>query len=135
MVDDIDAKITHVIRGEDHVTNSGAQIEIFQALSDHLPLFAHTPLLVGKDGKGLSKRLGSLSMKELKTQGIEPQAVASLLAKIGTSSLYIVHSRRQGSRRLSTAIANVFQSPTCMNPEHRYHQRSYGAGSCRFPVH
>ena len=85
VVDDIDAKITHVIRGEDHVTNSGAQIEIFQALSDHLPLFAHTPLLVGKDGKGLSKRLGSLSMKELKTQGIEPQAVASLLAKIGTS--------------------------------------------------
>ena len=85
VVDDIDAKITHVIRGEDHVTNSGAQIEIFQALSDHLPEFAHTPLLVGKDGKGLSKRLGSLSMSELKAQGIEPQAVASLLAKIGTS--------------------------------------------------
>ncbi|MEP6342550.1 MAG: glutamate--tRNA ligase [Maricaulaceae bacterium] len=85
VVDDIDARITHVIRGEDHVTNSGAQIEIFQALSDHLPSFAHTPLLVGKDGKGLSKRLGSLSMQELKTQGVEPQAVASLLAKIGTS--------------------------------------------------
>jgi len=78
VVDDIDAKITHVIRGEDHVTNSGAQIEIFKALSENveLPSFAHTPLLVGKDGKGLSKRLGSLSM---------PQAVASLLAKIGTS--------------------------------------------------
>ena len=85
VVDDIDARITHVIRGEDHVTNSGAQIEIFQALSDHLPEFAHTPLLVGKDGKGLSKRLGSLSMSELKAQGIEPQAVASLLSKIGTS--------------------------------------------------
>jgi len=85
VVDDIDARISHVIRGEDHVTNSGAQIEIFRALSDHLPEFAHTPLLVGKDGKGLSKRLGSLSMQELKSQGIEPQAVASLLAKIGTS--------------------------------------------------
>lgn len=85
VVDDIDARISHVIRGEDHVTNSGAQIEIFRALSDHLPDFAHTPLLVGKDGKGLSKRLGSLSMQELKSQGIEPQAVASLLAKIGTS--------------------------------------------------
>jgi glutamyl-tRNA synthetase len=85
VVDDIDARISHVIRGEDHVTNSGAQIEIFRALSDHLPEFAHTPLLVGKDGKGLSKRLGSLSMQELKAQGIEPQAVASLLAKIGTS--------------------------------------------------
>jgi len=85
VVDDIEAEITHVIRGEDHVTNSGAQIEIFRALSDHLPVFAHTPLLVGADGKSLSKRLGSLSMMELRQQGIEPMAVASLLAKIGTS--------------------------------------------------
>lgn len=85
VVDDIDAKITHVIRGEDHVTNSGAQIEIFRALSDHVPNFAHTPLLVGKDGKGLSKRLGSLSMDELRDQGLEPLAITSLLGKIGTS--------------------------------------------------
>ena len=85
VVDDIDAKITHVIRGEDHVTNSGAQIEVFQALSDHLPEFAHTPLLVWKDGSPLSKRLGSLSMGELKDQGFEPLAICSLLAKIGTS--------------------------------------------------
>jgi len=85
VVDDIEAKITHVIRGEDHVTNSGAQIEVFQALSDHLPSFAHTPLLVGKDGKGLSKRLGSLSMDQLREQGIEPLAICSLLGKIGTS--------------------------------------------------
>jgi len=85
VVDDIDAKITHVIRGEDHVTNSGAQIEIFQALSDHLPKFAHMPLLVGADGKGLSKRLGSLSMGELRDQHIEPLAICSLLGKIGTS--------------------------------------------------
>jgi len=85
VVDDIDEKITHVIRGEDHVTNSGAQIEVFQALSDHLPIFAHTPLLVWKDGSPLSKRLGSLSMGELKEQGFEPLAICSLLAKIGTS--------------------------------------------------
>lgn len=85
VVDDIEAKISHVIRGEDHVTNSGAQIEIFRALSDHLPSFAHTPLLVGKDGKGLSKRLGSLSMGELRDQYIEPLAISSLLGKIGTS--------------------------------------------------
>ncbi|MEP4052478.1 MAG: glutamate--tRNA ligase [Litorimonas sp.] len=85
VVDDIEAEITHVIRGEDHVTNSGAQIEIFRALSDHLPEFAHTPLLVGADGKSLSKRLGSLSMLELRDQGIEPMSIASLLAKIGTS--------------------------------------------------
>ena len=85
VVDDIDYKITDIIRGEDHVTNSGAQIEIFKALSDHLPAFAHTPLLVGQDGKSLSKRLGSLSMAELKSQHIEPMAICSLLAKIGTS--------------------------------------------------
>ncbi len=85
VVDDIDAKITHVIRGEDHVTNSGAQIEIFRALSDHLPEFAHTPLLVGKDGKGLSKRLGSLSIAQLREDGLEPMAICSLLGKIGTS--------------------------------------------------
>jgi len=85
VVDDIDAKITHVIRGEDHVTNSGAQIEIFNALGGPIPTFAHTPLLVGRDGKGLSKRLGSLSMDQLRDQGIEPLAICSLLGKIGTS--------------------------------------------------
>lgn len=93
VVDDIEAKITHVIRGEDHVTNSGAQIEIFRALSDHLPEFAHTPLLVGADGKSLSKRLGSLSMLELRQQGIEPMAIASLLAKIGTSDAVDIRRR------------------------------------------
>ncbi|MEM1104853.1 MAG: glutamate--tRNA ligase [Pseudomonadota bacterium] len=85
VVDDIDSAITHVVRGEDHVTNSGAQIEIFQALGASAPAMAHTPLLVGADGQGLSKRLGSLSIAGLREQGIEPLAVASLLAKIGTS--------------------------------------------------
>ena len=85
VVDDIEAKITHVVRGEDHVTNSGAQIEIFKALGGTAPDMAHTPLLIGADGQGLSKRLGSLSMGELRAQGYEPMAVCSLLAKIGTS--------------------------------------------------
>ena len=97
VVDDIEAEITHVIRGEDHVTNSGAQIEIFRALqkpneAEHLPEFAHTPLLVGADGKSLSKRLGSLSMLELRQQGIEPMSIASLLAKIGTSDAVDIRS-------------------------------------------
>ena len=85
VVDDIEAKITHVVRGEDHVTNSGAQIEIFKALGGTAPDMAHTPLLIGADGQGLSKRLGSLSMGELRAQGYEPMAICSLLAKIGTS--------------------------------------------------
>ncbi len=84
-VDDIEAGITHVVRGEDHVTNSGAQIEIFKALGGAAPGMAHTPLLVGADGASLSKRLGSLGMEVLREQGVEPMAVCSLLAKLGTS--------------------------------------------------
>ncbi len=85
VVDDIEYNITHVVRGEDHVTNSGAQIEIFKALGGTYPAMAHTPLLVGADGAGLSKRLGSLSMGELRQQGVEPLAICSMLAKLGTS--------------------------------------------------
>ncbi len=85
VVDDVDAKITHVIRGEDHVTNSGAQIEIFLALGAQPPEMAHMPLLIGADGQGLSKRLGSLSAEQLRNEGYEPLALLSLLSKIGTS--------------------------------------------------
>lgn len=85
VVDDVDAKITHVIRGEDHVTNSGAQIEIFRALGAQPPEMAHMPLLIGADGQGLSKRLGSLSAEQLRNEGYEPLALLSLLSKIGTS--------------------------------------------------
>ena len=84
-VDDIEAGITHVVRGEDHVTNSGAQIEIFKALGGTAPEMAHTPLLIGADGASLSKRLGSLGMGDLRSQGIEPLAICSLLGKLGTS--------------------------------------------------
>ena len=85
VVDDVDAAITHVIRGEDHVTNSGAQIEIFLALGAKPPEMAHMPLLIGADGQGLSKRLGSLSAEQLRNEGYEPLALLSLLGKIGTS--------------------------------------------------
>jgi glutamyl-tRNA synthetase len=85
VVDDIDMGITHVIRGEDHVTNTGAQIEIFEALGAAAPTFAHMTLLVGADGGALSKRLGSLSICDLREQGFEPLAITSHLAKIGTS--------------------------------------------------
>ncbi len=85
VVDDIDFEISHVIRGEDHVTNSGAQIEIFEALGGPVPKMGHFPFLVGADGKGLSKRLGSLSIKQLREDGYEPMAINSVLAKIGTS--------------------------------------------------
>lgn len=85
VVDDIDMGITHIIRGEDHVTNTGAQIEIFEALGATVPGFAHMPLLVGEDGSALSKRLGSLSISEMRDLGYEPIAITSHLGRIGTS--------------------------------------------------
>ncbi|HEV7369512.1 glutamate--tRNA ligase [Arenibaculum sp.] len=85
VVDDADLAITHVIRGEDHVANTAVQIQLWQALGVPVPGFAHLPLLADASGQGLSKRLGSLSVASLREDGIEPMALASLLAKLGTS--------------------------------------------------
>ncbi|HEX8620399.1 MAG TPA: glutamate--tRNA ligase [Allosphingosinicella sp.] len=83
-VDDIDMGITHVLRGEDHVTNTALQIQMFEALGAPPPAFAHEALLVGSEGK-LSKRLGSLGADSLREQGIEPIALVAKLARLGTS--------------------------------------------------
>lgn len=85
VVDDIDLRVTHVIRGEDHVSNTGTQIEIFEALGGHVPFFAHHNLLTGAEGEGLSKRIGSLSLGELRDTGYEPMAVAIMATLTGTS--------------------------------------------------
>jgi glutamyl-tRNA synthetase len=87
VVDDIDFGITHIIRGEDHVTNTAVQIQLFAALGGDLTVlhFAHTTLLLDVSGGGLSKRLGSLSLGTLRESGIEPMAINSLLARLGTS--------------------------------------------------
>ncbi len=85
VVDDIDLSITHVIRGEDHVANTAVQIQIFEALGGPVPAFAHLSLLTGAGGEELSKRLGGLSVESLRDEGVEPMALASYLAKIGTS--------------------------------------------------
>ncbi len=94
-VDDIDMGVTQVLRGEDHVSNTAVQIQMFTALfaasfvaaeyaAKSLPAFAHEALLVGKEGK-LSKRLGSLGCDAFREQGIEPEAIIALLARLGTS--------------------------------------------------
>ncbi len=85
IVDDIDLGITHVIRGEDHVTNTGVQIEIFEALGGPVPSFAHHNLIATTTGEALSKRLGSLSVKSLRDEGFEPMAVASLGVLLGSA--------------------------------------------------
>jgi glutamyl-tRNA synthetase len=84
VVDDVDFKVTHVVRGEDHVTNTALQIEMFRALGTEPPQFAHEALLVGSEGK-LSKRLGSIDLEAVRSEGIEPIALVAKLARLGTS--------------------------------------------------
>lgn len=87
VVDDIDFQISHIIRGEDHVTNTAVQIQIWQALSEFpAPIFAHFPLLVSGDGIEMSKRLGTLSIASMRDEmGIEAMAINALVARLGTS--------------------------------------------------
>jgi glutamyl-tRNA synthetase len=91
VVDDIEFGVTHVIRGEDHVTNTGVQLQLFEALEAVAPTFAHHGLLVGADGQALSKRLGHLSVAALREAGLEPMAVASHAALVGTPDAIEAH--------------------------------------------
>ena len=85
VVDDIDMAISHVIRGEDHVVNTAVQIQLCQFLGGTPPAYAHLSLLTDAGGEGLSKRLGSLSVADLREDGLEPMAVNALLARLGSS--------------------------------------------------
>jgi glutamyl-tRNA synthetase len=91
VVDDIDFGVTHVIRGDDHVTNTGVQIEIFEALGAEPPTFGHHSLLVDASGQALSKRLGHLSISALREAGFEPMAIVSQAALLGTSEAIEPH--------------------------------------------
>jgi glutamyl-tRNA synthetase len=82
-VDDLDAKITHVVRGEDHLSNTPKQLLVFDALSETAPRYAHLPLLHGPDGKKLSKRHGAASVQELRDEGYLPEAVVNYIALLG----------------------------------------------------
>ena len=85
VVDDAEMGVTHVVRGADHVTNTGAQIQIFQALGTQAPAFAHHSLLTGPEGESLSKRLGTLALKDLREAGVEPLALVAFMARLGSS--------------------------------------------------
>ncbi len=85
VVDDGELGISHVIRGEDHIANTAVQVELFMALGFNVPIFAHLPLLVGSDGKGLSKRMGSLSLQDIHNSGVEPLALVAYLSHMGAS--------------------------------------------------
>ena len=84
-VDDIDMGVTSIVRGADHVTNTATQIQIMQAMDGTPPDFAHHSLLTGPQGEALSKRLGTLSLRDLRAQGVEPMALLSLMARLGSS--------------------------------------------------
>lgn len=91
VIDDADFGITHVVRGDDHTTNTGVQMALFEALGHEPPHFGHHSLLIGADGHALSKRLGALSIESLRAGGFDPMAVASYTALIGTSDPIEAH--------------------------------------------
>ncbi|MEX5561801.1 glutamate--tRNA ligase [Pseudophaeobacter sp. 1A16562] len=85
VVDDTEFGVTHVVRGSDHVTNTATQIQIIEALGGKVPEFAHHSLLTGPQGEALSKRLGTLALRDLREQGVQPMALLSLMARLGSS--------------------------------------------------
>ena len=95
VVDDIEMGVTDIVRGADHVTNTATQIQIIAALGGTAPRFAHHSLLTGPQGEGLSKRLGTLSLRDLRANGVEPMALLSLMARLGSSDPVEVRSTHQ----------------------------------------
>ena len=85
VVDDTEMGVTNVVRGSDHVTNTATQIQMIRALGGTVPSFAHHSLLTGPQGEALSKRLGTLALRDLREQGVEPMALLSLMARLGSS--------------------------------------------------
>ncbi len=85
VTDDTDMGITDVVRGLDHVTNTATQIQIIESMGKPLPRFAHHSMLTGPQGEALSKRLGTLSLRDLRAKGVEPMAIISLMARLGSS--------------------------------------------------
>src|SRR5207248_6938824 len=83
--DALDMKITHVIRGDDHVNNTPRQIHIFNALNKPLPQFGHVPMILGADGERLSKRHGAVSVMQYRDEGYLPEALVNYLARLGWS--------------------------------------------------
>lgn len=116
VVDDMDMKITHVLRGDDHINNTPRQIHIFEALNAPLPAYGHMPMLLGPDGKRLSKRHGAVSVLQYREEGILPKALINYLVRLGWS---------HGDQEIFTEqemiehfdVHNINGAPTALNPE------------------
>jgi len=139
VIDDIAMGITHVVRGEDHVSNTASQIQMFEALGAPPPAFAHEALLVGTEGK-LSKRLGSLGMASLRESGIEPVALVALLARLGTSDpVEPVTSLAPlidsiDFARFGRAPARFDEAELALLNQKILHHTDYAAVSARLPI-
>ncbi len=115
VADDIEMQITHVIRGEDHVANTGVQIQIIEALGGTPPIFAHHNLLTSATGEGLSKRTGALSLRSLRENGLEPMSVCSLATLTGSSeSVKPYHDLKELAQHLD--FAHVSKSAAKFDP-------------------
>jgi glutamyl-tRNA synthetase len=139
VIDDIDMGMSHVVRGEDHVTNTALQIQMFDALAAPRPAFAHAPLLAGAEGK-LSKRLGSLGVDELRADGIEPIALLALLARIGTSDP-VVPVTDPAALIEAFDFARIGRAPARFDPDELValnarivHQMGFDAVQARLPA-
>ncbi|MBX9618127.1 MAG: glutamate--tRNA ligase [Hyphomicrobiales bacterium] len=115
VVDDIALDVTHVIRGEDHVTNTGVQIEIWRGLGGAVPVFAHHNLLTTSDGEGLSKRSGALSLRSLRADGFEPMAVASLATLLGTANA-VEPVATLGALAAKLDLSHISRAPAKFDP-------------------
>src|SRR6185503_14645501 len=85
VIDDIDMQISHVIRGDDHISNTPKQLAVYRALGAPLPIFGHVPMIHGADGKKLSKRTGAVAVGDYEKKGILPEAMRNFLALLGWS--------------------------------------------------
>lgn len=116
VVDDLDMRITHVIRGDDHVNNTPRQVNIFHALGAELPQFAHVPMILGADGERLSKRHGAVSVMQYAQEGYLPEALANYLARLGWS-----HGDEEIFSKAQLVewfdLAHVSRSPAHFDPE------------------
>jgi len=116
VIDDSEMKITHVIRGADHINNTPRQINIFHALNAPVPIFAHVPLILGSDGKLLSKRHGALSILQYRDQGYLPEALLNYLVRLGWShGDQEIFSREEMIKLFDTA--HISKSPAAFNAE------------------
>ncbi|RME65103.1 MAG: glutamate--tRNA ligase [Alphaproteobacteria bacterium] len=139
VVDDIDMGITHVIRGEDHVTNSAVQMQLFAALGAAAPALAHVALLADAEGEGLSKRLGSRGVAYFREAGVEPLAVLSVLARLGTSDPVEPRASHQALidgfdlGRFGRATAKFDEAEVMAVNARILHQLDYQAVAARLP--